>query len=189
MDKQTLRKEYKEKRKSLTHKQLTQMDDLLLLQLQRFSFEDVRYVLSYMPISRWNEPGTKLLTRYMQFIMPDIQICYPKTNMETGTMEAIAIDDTTELETNIWGITEPMTGLVVDPIAIDVILLPLLICDKKGNRVGYGKGFYDKYILQCDPSTIKIGISFFQPIEEISDVLETDQKLDYCITPMDIYAF
>ena len=60
---------------------------------------------------------------------------------------------------------------------------------KKGHRVGYGKGFYDKFLSECKPDAIKIGLSFFEPEELITDVFESDVKLDYCVTPNSIHAF
>jgi 5-formyltetrahydrofolate cyclo-ligase len=64
-----------------------------------------------------------------------------------------------------------------------------LAFDKKGHRVGYGKGFYDKFLTECKPKIINIGLSFFVPEELISDVLESDVILDYCVTPSGVYEF
>ena len=61
--------------------------------------------------------------------------------------------------------------------------------DKKGNRVGYGKGFYDKFFAQLSPKAIKIGLSFFDVEEEITDTNPLDIKLDYCLTPNNLYTF
>ncbi|MEZ0130689.1 5-formyltetrahydrofolate cyclo-ligase, partial [Flavobacterium sp. LBUM151] len=58
-----------------------------------------------------------------------------------------------------------------------------------GNRIGYGKGFYDKFLAECKPETIKIGLSFFEAVNQIDDVFESDVKLDYCVTPLKIYTF
>jgi 5-formyltetrahydrofolate cyclo-ligase len=55
-----------------------------------------------------------------------------------------------------------------------VVFVPLLAFDKKGNRVGYGKGFYDAFLSKCKPETIKIGLSFFEAEETIDDVFEND---------------
>ena len=66
---------------------------------------------------------------------------------------------------------------------IEVVFIPLLAFDKQGNRVGYGKGFYDKFLAECNPNTIKIGLSFFEPEELISDVNTKDIQLYYCVTP------
>lgn len=67
--------------------------------------------------------------------------------------------------------------------------MPLLAYDKQGNRVGYGKGFYDKFLSQCKPNVVKIGLSFFEPEDLIEDIFENDVKLDVCITTLEIYNF
>jgi 5-formyltetrahydrofolate cyclo-ligase len=70
-----------------------------------------------------------------------------------------------------------------------VVFVPLLAFDKQGNRVGYGKGFYDRFLANCKPETIKIGLSFFEVENEIADVFNNDIELDYCVTPNKIYTF
>lgn len=72
---------------------------------------------------------------------------------------------------------------------IDVVFVPLLAYDNKGNRVGYGKGFYDHFLSECREDVVKIGLSFFEPEEAIEDVSATDIRLDYCVTPMTVYNF
>lgn len=70
-----------------------------------------------------------------------------------------------------------------------MVFVPLLAFDKNGDRVGYGKGFYDKFLKECKPEIIKIGLSFFEPEEKIDGIFEEDIKLDYCVTPNEIYTF
>ena len=70
-----------------------------------------------------------------------------------------------------------------------MVFVPLLAFDEKGNRVGYGKGFYDKFLAECKPEILKIGVSFFEPENIIPDVLNTDIQLDLCITPTKVYNF
>jgi len=70
----------------------------------------------------------------------------------------------------------------------DLVILPLLAYDYQGNRVGYGKGYYDRFLAQI-PNIPKIGLSFFKPVEQISDIQIWDVTLDYCITPETIYSF
>jgi 5-formyltetrahydrofolate cyclo-ligase len=55
--------------------------------------------------------------------------------------------------------------------------------------VGYGKGCYDRFLALCRPDIIKIGFSYFEPINEISDTDKFDIPLNYCITPERIYEF
>lgn len=77
----------------------------------------------------------------------------------------------------------------MEPKKIEVVFVPLLAFDKQGNRVGYGKGFYDRFLKQCKTDVVKIGLSLFDAEEEIEDVLENDIPLDYCITPNKIHEF
>ena len=75
------------------------------------------------------------------------------------------------------------------PAEIDLVIVPLLCFDKKGNRVGYGKGYYDRFLKQCRKDCIKIGFSYFDPIDQVEDINKFDVKLDYGITPDAIYQF
>ena len=61
--------------------------------------------------------------------------------------------------------------------------------DLQGNRVGYGKGYYDRFLSKCKEDVIKVGLSFLSPIDCIEDVDFFDKKLDFCITPERVYAF
>jgi 5-formyltetrahydrofolate cyclo-ligase len=69
------------------------------------------------------------------------------------------------------------------------VLVPLLIFDRQGHRVGYGKGFYDRFLRRCGPETRRIGISLFDGIDKISDVHSSDETLHQCITPEAIITF
>lgn len=106
-----------------------------------------------------------------------------------GLLEHYLLEQNTELEKNSWGIPEPVAGQVVSPEEIDVVFVPLLACDNRGNRVGYGGGFYDRFLARCRPETLFVGLSFFAPVFEITDVEPTDLPLDYCVTPEGIIKF
>ena len=67
--------------------------------------------------------------------------------------------------------------------------MPLLAYDTAGNRIGYGKGFYDNFLAECKADTLKIGLSFFPPEPLIEDVREDDIPLDYIVTPEDVFKF
>jgi 5-formyltetrahydrofolate cyclo-ligase len=88
-----------------------------------------------------------------------------------------------------WGIPEPVGGTVVQPTDFDIVLIPLLAFDKYGHRVGYGKGFYDRYLLNCRPDCLKIGISLFDPVDLIEDAESHDIPLDIAICPAKMYDF
>jgi 5-formyltetrahydrofolate cyclo-ligase len=104
-------------------------------------------------------------------------------------MSHFLLTDNTKIKKNEYNIPEPISGLPVPTEMIDVVFVPLLAYDKQGNRVGYGKGFYDKFLSQCKPDVIKIGLSFFDAEEQIDDILETDVKLNFCVIPNNTYLF
>ena len=93
------------------------------------------------------------------------------------------------LEENEYGIPEPINGIQINSEIIDVVFVPLLAYDNKGNRVGYGKGFYDRFLENLGSKTIKIGLSFFPPELLITNIDEKDIKLDYCVSPEKIFNF
>ena len=83
---------------------------------------------------------------------------------------------------------EPVSGIKIIPSQLDVIFIPLLAYDRIGNRVGYGKGYYDRFLTKCEAKTILIGLSFFTP-EEVITPEATDIPLNFCVTPHNIYTF
>lgn len=90
---------------------------------------------------------------------------------------------------NAWGIPEPTQGILTDPSIIDFILVPLLAFDTQGYRVGYGKGYYDRFLKDCRNDSKKIGLSFFPPEKTISDLFEEDFRIDAVVTPDKLYTF
>src|SRR5207253_1373213 len=120
---------------------------------------------------------------------PGIETLVPRVNFATGEIENLKFGLDTELVENIWKIHEPSHDEYVEKSRIDAVIWPLLCFDKGGHRVGYGKGFYDKFLTQCRPDCKKTGLSYFAPIDQIDDVGAHDITLDYCITPEQIFEF
>lgn len=189
MTKQELRTIYKQKRLALTSKEQSKLDDLLLIQFQTVSLPFLTTLLSYWPMEKNKEPNTHLFTDYIEFKNPGIQIAYPQTDFGAGTMQAAIADDQTEFISSAKGIMEPITSNILDALAIEAVFVPLLIADKRGYRLGYGKGFYDRYLATCRKDCLKIGFSYFEPVEEITDSDEFDIPLSHCITPQQVYVF
>ena len=104
-------------------------------------------------------------------------------------LEHFELQKDSKLLKNKWGIPEPVGGTMVKEELIDLVFIPLLAFDKQGHRVGYGKGYYDKFLESCRTDVIKVGLSLFEATESISDISETDIALDYCVTPLKIYSF
>jgi 5-formyltetrahydrofolate cyclo-ligase len=183
------RKQYKERRQALSMKERIKLDDLLLIRLQTAQIPFITFLLSYWPIEQNSEPNTHLFTDYLEFQNPELIICYPKTNFKDHTIQAMQTNDDTRFRKNEYNLYEPEDGVVVNPPGIDIVFVPLLAFDKRGFRIGYGKGFYDRYLSLCRKECIKIGFSYFEPIDEIEDASLFDVPLNLCVTPATAYVF
>ncbi|MEO7924586.1 MAG: 5-formyltetrahydrofolate cyclo-ligase [Chitinophagaceae bacterium] len=190
MIKKEIRKNYRDKRYSLTVPEQAKLDDLLLISFQSAALPFISSLLSYWPIEENNEPNTHLFTGYLEFNNPGLKVAYPKADFSTNEMKAFATTKDTGFIKVKYNIHEPATGEEeISPGDIDMVLVPLLAFDEQGYRVGYGKGFYDKYLAGCRPGCIKAGFSYFPPVESIADKDEFDVPLDLCITPQTVYVF
>lgn len=189
MTKEALRKIYKAKRKELDGHDRLRMDDLMLIQFQQFDFSSIHTLLTYWPMHAQAEPNTHLFSGYLRHMVPGLRIAYPVADQEACTMTAHLIHEETVYKVNQWGIREPSATSPLPPSDIDLIFVPMLVCDVNGYRVGYGKGFYDRYLQQCRTDVVAIGFSYFDPIPLISDTHEFDVPLNYCITPNEVYEF
>jgi len=104
-------------------------------------------------------------------------------------MQSVQTNDDTRFRKNKYDLYEPEGGVIVNHAGMDMIFVPLLSFDKNGYRVGYGKGFYDRYLSQCRNDCLKIGFSYFQPLDGIDDANEFDVPLNLCVTPTTVYVF
>jgi 5-formyltetrahydrofolate cyclo-ligase len=145
------------------------------------------YFHIFLPITEHKEVNTEFILHLLSG--KDKEIIISKSDFKTREMTHFLLTDNTKIKKNQYNIPEPVDGLEVPTNKIDVVFVPLLAFDKTGHRAGYGKGFYDKFLSECKPETIKIGLSFFEAEEKIEDVFENDVKLDYCVTPNEVYRF
>ncbi len=189
MTKAALRKIYKEKRSHLSPQEMEKFTDLILIHFQQIKLPFLSCIHTYIASEKLGEADTSAITRYLQFKNPGLKLLVPKIDITSGDMKHLHFDDEVELIHNAFGIAEPSSGKITDPDEIDLVLVPLLAFDKHGYRVGYGKGYYDKFLSQCREDVIKIGLSFFEPVDEIDDINQFDISLNYCVTPQQIYEF
>ncbi len=179
-----------EKRLSLSKADYWNFNDQILEGIKQFNWADHHYVHIFLPIREKNEVDTFEILSFFKHEFPDLKIVVPRTHFADLSMSPVLFDhELTVLVKNKHHIPEPLYGKMVPVNLIDVILVPLLTFDRKGHRVGYGAGFYDRFLKNCKPDALKIGLSFFPPESEDLDVHEFDVKLSHCITPQKTYIF
>jgi 5-formyltetrahydrofolate cyclo-ligase len=187
MTKADLRKKYKALRSNLS---LDQVDSYSMDIANRLISLDIwshTYYHLFLSIAEHKEVQTEFILNILH--AKDKEVIVSKSDFSTQTMINYLLTDNTIIKKNHWNIPEPVDGIEVPNSKIEVVFVPLLAFDKKGNRVGYGKGFYDKFLSSCSKETIKIGLSFFEAEESIDDVSSNDVPLDYCVTPEKVYHF
>lgn len=185
-DKQLLRKSYKKLRKNLSEDVIETMSLEIANQALQLPIWDKTYYHIFLPISHKKEVNTEYLLHILHG--KDKSIVISKANFDTGEMDHNLLQENTVLKTSKYGIPEPISGIGISPKNIDIVFVPLLAFDEKGNRIGYGKGFYDRFLAKCKPKALFIGLSFFEPEPEIY-FESTDVPLHFCITPKKNYAF
>lgn len=186
-NKKELRLKHKALRNSLSENELEEMSLAIANKVLALPIWEKTYFHIFLPITEHKEVNTEFILHLLSG--KDKEILVSKADFETRNMTHFLLTDNTKIKKNQYNIPEPVAGIEVPSTKIDVVFVPLLSFDKKGNRVGYGKGFYDKFLSDCKPDVIKIGLSFFEPEELISDIFEGDVKLDYCVTPNSIHFF
>lgn len=187
MLKKELRQKYKALRKQLSENELEEMSLAVANKLLKLPIWEKSYFHIFLPITEHQEVNTEFILHLLSG--KDKEIIISKSDFETRKMTHFLLTDNTKIKKNEYNIPEPVDGIEVPSHKIEVVFVPLLAFDKKGHRVGYGKGFYDKFLSECKPDVIRIGLSFFDPEELITDVFEGDVKLDYCVTPNEVYSF
>ena len=189
MGKAALRKKFLEKRRQLGTAEVENLSTAIANRFFELPLDKINYIHTFYPIAGRAEVDTLRISERLRTDFPHIKQVLSKSDTQNHTLSHILWDENTPLAMNEWGITEPVSGVEVLPEQLDIVLIPLLVYDKKGNRVGYGKGFYDRFLSECRSDAMKVGLSFFEPVDLISDANELDIPLDACISPKGIFTF
>jgi 5-formyltetrahydrofolate cyclo-ligase len=189
MTKKELRAIYKEKRVPVGLQDMHQLIASMLGHFEKIPFGNLNYLLSFRASTTKLEVPVHFFETFCLDENRDLVICYPRADFKTLSMEVYEDNERLTWEATTYGIEQPRTGDIISPLVIDCILVPLLAFDEKGYRVGYGKGFYDRFLPVCRPGVITVGVSYFEAVPLISDTNEYDVPLTYCVTPQRLYVF
>lgn len=116
------------------------------------------------------------------FIYPGLGA--PKVR-NTTFMDFFLIHERNDLEAGCLGILEPKTNVLINPNDLDAIVVPLVAFDENKNRIGHGKGYYDRYL--ATTNALKIGVAFEMQKVEPFVKSEFDVTLDYIVSESKVY--
>ena len=185
MKKEDIRKKYISLRKKFTSDQVQDRSLKIFENFrEHFSVSEGQNVHVFLSIEKFNEVETKFFINY--FKKQNATVFVPK--MIKGRLIAVELGEEKSLVKNNFGILEPQS-LENECSHFDLIITPLLYADAEGNRVGYGKGYYDGFFSNINENALKIGVGFFSPNESVEDIEHHDVTLDYLITPDSILSF
>jgi 5-formyltetrahydrofolate cyclo-ligase len=189
MTKQEIRDQFINLRNILTEVEYNQRSQKLSdIFFSSIDISAVQTLHVFLPITSKREPNTWLIIDWLIEEFSNIRICIPK--MDNGNkLTNFYFEGRDQIKDNKWNIPEPQFGEITATDLIDLVIVPLLAFDLEGNRVGYGKGYYDRFLKECRMDCKKVGLSFFDPLEKISDINANDVKLTHCITPKKSYTF
>lgn len=193
MTKEEIRKEARQKRALLDPDEVAlrsrKISSLLFSRIPVHRFSVVHL---FLPIQKNHEPDTHGIREILQKDFP--ASLYISKSLDNGEM--LHVPYTADLKKNRWGIDEPAdlsdaidSGTFFRTFSKEdiLVLLPLLAFDREGHRVGYGKGYYDRFLSHSGPNTTKVGLSLLEPVERIGNASPLDIRMDYCITPERIW--
>ncbi|MEB2776679.1 5-formyltetrahydrofolate cyclo-ligase [Algoriphagus sp. D3-2-R+10] len=188
LDKHELRTFYKELRAALSDKELEDLSVQITNNVIAFldKREELKHFHLFFPIPELREINTYSIRDYLEERASHIYT----SRVELGSLElqTLLLMPKTKFEFDKWGIPLPVDYKLATNQLIQVVFVPLLAFDQNGNRIGFGKGYYDVFLASLDPSVLKIGLSFFSAELIIPSELH-DIALDYCITPKNIITF
>lgn len=186
MIKSELRKKYSEKRQALSQDEVLSLSEQVFSNfLEKFTLEKGQKVHCFLSMTDRKEIDTSFFLDY--FFKNEVRVYVPK--IDEGKLISIEITSKSPFIKGSYGIKEPESNLDSLEQNFDYVLTPLLYCDNRGNRVGYGKGFYDAFFQSISQNSVKIGLGLFMPKELVDDFWENDIPLDYLVTPVEVLSF
>jgi len=186
MLKKDLRKQYSKLREEIPVPSLINSSLHISNRLLQLPIWSLDYYHIFLSISQKKEIDTSFTLSLLQGKNKNVVV--PKVD-SNGKLLNCLLSQNTKLKKSVWQIPEPVECNEIPSKLIDVVFIPLLAFDTQGNRVGYGKGFYDKFLKECRPDVIKVGVSLFEAEKSIADVSTEDVPLNYCVTPEKTYTF
>lgn len=188
MEKAELRKQMLRQRRALPPEVVQARSQRIAANFFRhLSLQAGQTVHVFLPILKNNEVNTWLLIERFREEYPEVRVAVPVTDVAQNVLTHHELTEEAVLVENAWGIPEPQQAQIIHAQEVDIVVLPLLAFDELGHRVGYGKGFYDRFLADCRPDVLKVGLSLEPPILRIADPNPFDVPLDVVVMPEGVW--
>ncbi len=187
VDKNVLRNTYLSKRRTLIPLEFDRRCQLVFHFFQSVDLTEGALVHVFLPIQKNHEVNTWHIIDYL--LNKKCHVVVSRSNLQDNVMQHFIYEGKEQLSLNKWGIPEPKHGRQVFSGEIDVVLIPFISFDRRGNRIGYGKGYYDRFLSECRDDVQKIGLAITPPLDLIMQSDDHDIPMDLCVTHLGVYRF
>lgn len=173
--KEELRKEILEERRRLDPRTREEFSERIVRNILSLpEFEKAERVLLFSPVK--GEPDISPLFRIV--LNRGSRLILPRVSGEE--LELVYVEDLSSLRPGSYGIPEPSSGEVADPEEVDFAVVPGLVFDRRGYRIGFGKGYYDRLLKRIRAP--KAGVAYsFQVLSRVPEE-EWDEPVDLIVT-------
>ena len=176
MNKEELREINKGKRRELLKDEINEKSiKASKIFLESNIYKTANTIMLYYPLG--NEMDTSCI--FKNALKDGKTVAFPVTDTETNDLTAVLADSDTHFSKGGYKIFEPESDSVIDKFKIDVVIVPGIAFDKKGNRIGFGKGCYDRFLKEINAIKIGFGYEFQMNNEILAD--RFDIRMDYLI--------
>lgn len=195
MNKKEIRVTYRQKRRALSLSEQRLKSEGIrdrffsAINLLTYLHQPAPNVHTYLTIRRQQEADTWPIIHQLWRDFPQVRTWSSVAESGTSSLRHFELTPDTYLTEDNWGIPVPSGAVRYVPVQPDLVIVPLLALDQRGHRVGYGGGYYDRFLAETGPDCLKIGVSYFEPLIEIEDIDKTDIHLNGCITPERVWLF
>jgi 5-formyltetrahydrofolate cyclo-ligase len=190
--KKSLRKEILAKRKEMPVEEVIAKSHAMFERWRnRFSLKKIGYFHIFQSIADRREVDTREFIDFVWERHPQVFLVVPIVDSITQNLRHALVHEDLEMRPNKFGIPEPHMAVdFVHPVQLDMIIVPLLAFDDNGQRLGYGAGYYDRFLALTRPACIKIGLCFESGHQSTLLPAEPhDIPLDFVVTENNILRF
>jgi len=185
MPKRSIRARFLAERKSLLQQQRDELSKQVQQKFLRSELlAEVKFIALYSAI--YNEVLTDTVAGWA--LDSGKTVAYPRVAGEY--LEFVEIASLVDLTPGSFGVLEPSAGNLVTPASLDLVVVPGVVFDRAGHRLGYGRGYYDRVLDECRQDCKKVGFAYqFQVVESLPVVEEHDRTLSALMTEHETLNF